>query len=96
MTKQEEIREKITEIIALSDNDVRPRTNEIIALVSIEIIDWLIERRRKLQEKKCRLHQLKPNDIQGEIQCSIKARALQEVINYLNSILVVEPLLKEG
>lgn len=46
-------------------------------------IKWLIERRRKLQEKKEHHLQLNPKDIQGARIASIKARALQEVINYL-------------
>lgn len=45
--------------------------------------NWLIERRRKLQEKKERQLQSDPKDIQSARIFGIKARALQEVINYL-------------
>lgn len=47
------------------------------------LITWLIERRRKLKEKKeCHLL-LNPKDIQGARMAGIKARALQEVLNYI-------------
>ena len=98
MTKQEEIREEVVEIIAsaLSDNDVRPRAGEICTLFHSNITEWLIKRRDALQRRKEQCHQLKPRDIQGEIVFGAKARSLQEVINYLNTILAVEPLIEEG
>ena len=91
-TKQEEIRERVIEIIAsaLSDNDVRPRGEEILALFKEEITKWLIERRRKLQEKKEVHLQQNPKDIQSARLAGIKARALQEVINYFNSIFEID------
>lgn len=50
-----------------------------------EIVRWLIERRRKLQEKKEHQLQLKPKDTQSARIAGVKARALQEVINYLGT-----------
>ena len=49
------------------------------------IVNWLIERRRELQKRKERQLQLKPKDIQSARVAGIKARALQEVINYLGA-----------
>lgn len=49
------------------------------------LMNWLIERRRKLQEKKERQLELKPTDIQSVRVFGIKARALQEVINHLGA-----------
>ena len=49
------------------------------------VINWLIERRRNLQKRKERHLQVKPKDIQGVRMAGIKARALQEVINYLST-----------
>ena len=57
----------------------------VIPIINNSTIEWLIERRRKLKEKQTKQHQLKPRDWQGEISCSIKARAIQEVINYLKA-----------
>jgi len=57
----------------------------VIPIINNVMVEWLIERRRKLKEKQTQHHQLKPRDIQGEINCSIKARAIQEIINYLKT-----------
>lgn len=48
------------------------------------IVEWLVERRRELQERKEQQSHLKPKDIQSVRLAGIKARALQEVISYLN------------
>ena len=48
--------------------------------------DWLVERRRRLQEKKEHQLQIKPKDIQSAKAAGIKARALQEVINYIGTM----------
>ena len=48
--------------------------------------DWLVERRRRLQEKKEHQLQIKPKDIQSARVAGIKARALQEVINYIGAM----------
>lgn len=91
MNKQEEIREPLKEILAscLSANDVRPRADEVFELFHSKIVGWLIVRRQKLQERKERHIALKPHDVQGAMLYGIKARALQEVINYLNSLLEI-------
>ena len=50
------------------------------------LMNWLIERRCKLKDKKERQLHLKPKDIQSARIADIKARALQEVINYLGAM----------
>lgn len=47
------------------------------------LINWLIERRRKFKEGSEHHLQSNPRDIQSARIAGIKARALQEVINYL-------------
>jgi len=57
---------------------------------------WLIERRRRLQEKKEHQLLIKPKDIQSARVAGIKARALQEVINHIEATQQKIEVLKGG